>query len=396
MQILHITLGFYPAVGWGGPVKIVHENGRELVRRGHEVTVCCTNLLNKREKIEPRTFQRDIDGLRIIYFNTLNLSFWPGTLGPVWLPEWSKWLKRKISQFDVVHLNGYRNFMNLPVVRAAKSAGVPMVMQPHGGLPVVVNSFAVKRLYDRVFGQAELSSLAAVVVGQDSERQQALARGVPPEKIEIIYNGLDVKPDAPLPEPGAFRQRFGLANTVPLVLFLARINRKKGADMLIEAFVRLKTPQVQLMIAGPDDGQLPEILRLIEKYRLQDRVVLPGLLSGSHVDAAFRDADLYVLPCRTDTFPQTIVESCNAGTPMVITDTCESAYLVKDRIGDVVPFDADALAAAIDRLLTDRPRYQRYQTNCPAVMEDTFSIRRTVDQLEALYQRVLTNSPNHE
>ncbi len=50
MKILHVTLGFYPAVGWGGPVKIVRENGLELIRRGHEVIVCCTNLFDKRSK----------------------------------------------------------------------------------------------------------------------------------------------------------------------------------------------------------------------------------------------------------------------------------------------------------------------------------------------------------
>lgn len=395
MKILHVTLGFIPAVGWGGPVKIVHENGRELVRRGHEVTVCCTNLLNKRERIAPGTFTRRIDGLQVVYFATWNLPFWPGTLGPIWLPEWSGWLRREIAQFDVVHINGYRNFMNLPVIQAAKAAGVPVVLQPHGGIPVIVNSFVVKRLYDRVFGQSELANVAAIIAGQDSEREQALARGVPPEKIQIIYNGLAIRDAASLPESGAFRKRYGLRNDAPLVLFLARINKKKGADMLIEAFVRLKTPNVQLIIAGPDDGQLPEVLRLIKKYGVQDRVVLPGLLSGVDVDAAFRDADLYVLPCRADTFPQTILESCYAGTPIVVTDACESAYLVKDRIGDVVPFDPDAFAKAIDRLLNDREHYQRYQANCPLVMADTFSIRQAVDRLEALYERVMAGAPDH-
>jgi glycosyltransferase involved in cell wall biosynthesis len=396
MKILHVTLGFYPAVGWGGPVKIVHENGCELVRRGHEVTVCCTNLLDKHRKIQPGTFQSEIDGLKVHYFDTINLRSWPGTLGPIWIPEWGQWLRREIHQFDVVHLNGYRNFMNLPVVRAALAARVPVVMQPHGGFPVIVNSFVLKRLYDRFFGRMELGHVAAVIAGQDSERQQALARGVPEERIQIIYNGLDARRDVSLPEPGTFRRRFGLRAEDPLILFLARINRKKGADMMVEAFVRLKTPKAQLAIAGPDDGQLQEVLRLITQYKLQDRVILPGLLSGSDVDTAFRDANLYVLPCRTDTFPQTIIESCYAGTPMVISDTCESAYLIENRIGDVVPFDADAFAAAIDRLFIDRERYARYQANCPGVMEDTFSIRTTVDKLEALYRQVIADSSEHE
>jgi hypothetical protein len=53
MNILQVTLGFYPAQAWGGPVKIVHQNSRELVRRGHQVTIYCTNLLDKKNKIIP-------------------------------------------------------------------------------------------------------------------------------------------------------------------------------------------------------------------------------------------------------------------------------------------------------------------------------------------------------
>jgi glycosyltransferase involved in cell wall biosynthesis len=118
-------------------------------------------------------------------------------------------------------------------------------------------------------------------------------------------------------------------------------------------------------------------------------VVLPGLLQGEEVSAAFSDADLYVLPCRTDTFPQTILEACRAGTPMVISETCETAYLVKDRIGEVVPFDADAFAGAIDALLADQSRYARYESECGVMMRDVFNIEKSVDRLETLYRQVI-------
>jgi glycosyltransferase involved in cell wall biosynthesis len=80
---------------------------------------------------------------------------------------------------------------------------------------------------------------------------------------------------------------------------------------------------------------------------------------------------------------------------MVITDRCEIAHLVQDRVADVTPFDAAAFAAAMQRLLTDRERYARYQTNCPAVMADTFSIQAVGDQLETLYQRVIAEKKAH-
>lgn len=389
MHILHVTLAFPPAYAWGGPVKIVHQNARELVRRGHRVTVYCTNLLNKRQKIEPRTFERELDGIRVVYLNAWHLPWWPGTLGPVWLPELAGYLEREARDFDVVHLNGYRSPMLWQAARSARRAGLPIVTQPHGMMPVIVNSFWAKRLYDAVLGGAELRGLGALVAGQESERQQALARGVPGERVVIIPNGIDPGERERVPEPGSFRRRFGLAHDRPLVLFLGRINKKKGTDLLVEAFARLKGLDAQLAIVGPDDGQLAEVRSLVRRHRLEERVILPGLVQGDEALAALQDADLFVLPCRTDTFPFAIVEACLVGTPMVISDRCEMAHLVRDRVADVVPLDIEALAAAMARLLADRERAARYRANSQAVLADTFSIAAVVDRLEALYRRVM-------
>jgi len=389
MNILHFTLGFYPAVSWGGPVKVVHQNSKELLWRGHHVTIYCTNLLNKRECIRPGTFEDQVDGIRVVYFHTWRLPWWPGTLGPIWLPDLPTYLKREMTSFDVVHLNGYRSPMLLPVVRAAHRARVPIVTQPHGTMPIIVNSFWVKRIYDWLFGGVELAGLGALIALQESEQQHAIAHGVPADRIEIIPNGIDSQEQGQLPEPGSFRRRFGLAFDRPLILFLGRINKIKGVDMLVEAFARLDGLDAQLAIVGPDDGQLAEVQRLIQQYHLGDRVILPGLLCGQDVMSAFQDADLFVLPCRADTFPVTIMEACLVGTPMVITDRCEIAHLVQDRVADVVPFDADAFARAMEKLLTDRERCERYRVNSQAVMADTFSIKAVVDRLEAVYERVI-------
>lgn len=387
MNILQITLGFYPAQGWGGPVKVVHQNGRELVRRGHNVTVYCSNLVNKYEKIQPGTFEREMDGMRIVYFDSWNIKQWPGTLGPIWLPDLPACVNREIETFDVVHVNGYRSPMILPVASAARRAGIPIVTQPHGAMPVIVNSQTVKRLYDHIFGQAELKGISALIALQESERQQALAHRVPPERIVILPNGIDPTDMEQAPPPGSFRHRLGIAPQQPLILFLGRINKKKGADMLVEAFAQLPNRAAHLVIAGPDDGQLAEVQALIKKYGLEGRVSLPGLVTGPEVLAAFRDSDLFVLPCRADTFPVVIMEACLAGTPMVITDRCEIAHLVQDRAGEVVPFDAARFAQAMNSLLTDREKYAQYKDNCARLISDTFSIHAVVDQLEGIYRR---------
>ena len=394
VHILHVTLGFYPALTWGGPVKVVYQNGRELVRRGHRVTVYCTNLLDKKNKIHPGTFEREMDGMRIVYFDTWNIHWWPGTLGPFWLPDLRTYLKREIAEFDVVHLNGHRSPMNLLAGTAARNAGIPIVTQGHGTFTIGINSLWTKRLYDWVFGSIEVKQNSAFIALQDIERQQAVAYGFPEASIEIIPNGIDCMSREKLPDPGSFRRRFGFDLERPLILFLGRINKIKGTDMLIKAFARLQDPDAQLAVAGPDDGQLTEVQRLVQKYGLEKRVIIPGVLSPSAVLAAYQDADLFVLPSRFDAYPTTIMEACLFGKPMVITEGCGTASLVRDRVADVVPFDADEFAAAMQRLLTDRERYDRYRANCQEMVAHTFSIKAVIDRLEALYERVIAEKEN--
>jgi glycosyltransferase involved in cell wall biosynthesis len=392
MHILQVTLGFYPAQAWGGPVRVVHQNGQELVRRGHHITVYCTNLLNKREKMGNQTFATTRDGMRIVYFDTLRLRWWPGTLGPFWLPDLPPYLKRELENFDLVHLNGYRTAMTLATARAARRAGIPVVVQPHGTLPVIINSFILKRVYDRLLGAKELEGIHALIALQDTERQQALAHGVPEERIVIIPNGIDVKEREAVPEKGSFRRRFGLDPKTPLILFLGRISKIKGTDMLIEAFARLQHVDAQLVIAGPDDGQLAAVREAINKQSLNGKVKLTGLLSGNDGLSALKDADLFVLPSRSDAFPFVILEACLMGTPMLITDRCQIADIVRDRVADVVPFDAAEFARAMERLLIDKERLWRYRENTRDLLEKSFSLRAVVDRLESVYNRALAET----
>jgi glycosyltransferase involved in cell wall biosynthesis len=176
-----------------------------------------------------------------------------------------------------------------------------------------------------------------------------------------------------------------------LILFLGRINRIKGADMLVDAFTLLGNGDARLVIAGPDDGQLREIQAKISRNKIADRVFLPGLLQGEEVRAALTDADLFVLPSRYDAYPTAVMEACQVGIPMVVTDRCEIADLLKDRVAEVVPFDAQAFAEAMKALLFDQDKRNLFKANCQAVSQENFSLKAAVDRLEALYQRVVAD-----
>jgi glycosyltransferase involved in cell wall biosynthesis len=360
----------------------------ELIRRGHEVTVYCTNLLNKKEKMSSRTFEKDIEGIHVVYFNTWNIPAWPGTLGPFWLPDLATYLKKHIQDFDIVHLMGYRSPIIPLIVSRARKAGIPIITQPQGALPVMVSSFFLKRLYDKLLGKKELEGISALIALQEAEQQHAILHGVPSEKIEVIPNGIDVSTYSCEVNSQMFRQTYGLSSERPLILFVGRVNKIKGVDMLLQAFAQLRDLDAQLAIVGPDDGQINEVRNLIKELDLEGSVCITGLISDEMKQAAYRESDLYVLPSRSDAYPTTVMEACLAEKPMVVTDGCQMADLIKDRIADVEPFDADAFASGMRKLIIDRDLYAQYQSNCRSMMSNTFSIAAVIDRMLVVYQRI--------
>lgn len=393
------TTGFYPAVSWGGPVKIVHQNALELQRRGHHVTVVATNLLDKNHRIADGSFQRTVDGLDVHYLQTYSVPGWPGTLGPTMLSlNAARRMRRIVQSVDVVHVNATRNAISVQAMQKAHALGKPLVVQPHGTLPYIVNSKRLKKAYDRLFLDRLLRHVDAFIAGQPAEVQQILAAGARPEQVQIIPNGLNKPEDELEALHGRFRQKHAISSEKSIVLFLARINRKKGTDLLVEAFARLPEDirsRTQLVIAGPNDGQLKEVQDLIEQHGLGQQVLLPGLLTGEDTWSALVDATVFVLPCRVDTFPMAIIEACRAGKPMVITETCEIAGLLDDKVARICTVDAGAIAKSLAEVLNDSDLQQRFAAGADALMKTTFSLGAVGDSLETLYQQVINQKQSH-
>jgi glycosyltransferase involved in cell wall biosynthesis len=392
LNILMATTGFYPAESWGGPVKIVHQNALELCRQGHHVSIVATNLLNKKERVFPKSAQSFVDGLDVYYLQTFNIPFWPGTLGPTWLSRSaSEILQQLVKQADVVHVNATRNAISINALRYAIQYKKPVLLQPHGTLPHIVNSIKIKKLFDRLFLQNLLRQVDIFIAGQKIEKEQIIFAGGHPDRIRVIPNGLSLTKTKKVTR-GSFRQKYHIPQERKIILFLARINRKKGTDLLIEAFARIPANEradMQLVVAGPDDGQLAEIQKLLQKYNLTNQVLLPGLLTGEDVWAAYADADLFVLPCRVDTFPMALIEACSNKVPIVVTETCEIADILQDKVAKVVPVEVDAIATGMRQVLQDDSLQQRYKQGAKELMQTFFSIEAVGNALEAVYYEAI-------
>jgi len=238
-----------------------------------------------------------------------------------------------------------------------------------------------------------LKNASKVIALNPTEAQQYVNIGIPKDKIETIPNGINLSKYRDLPMRGSFRKRFAISNNEKIVLYLGRIHKVKGLDILAEAFASVVAmlQDVKLVIVGPDDGYLEELERLIKVLGIENNVHVVGPVYGLDKLAAYRDADVYVLPSRYETFPMSVLEAVACGTPVILSENCGVAGYFKDRVGLAVKPDSSHLKEALLEILQNRERRMFFRENCKEVVED-FSISQTVSMLEKVYDELSYSS----
>jgi len=274
---------------------------------------------------------------------------------PLLWPHGSKeLLGRQLANADVVHIHGlWEEILH----RAARGAGAtPYIISPHGMLDPwsLRQSRWRKRIYIAVRLRRNLGSAAALHFTTAQERD-LVARFALKSGSIIEPCGVDLGEFADLPPGGDFRKKYPILLNRKLIIFMSRIHPKKGLDLLVPAFSKLKDRDAVLAIAGPDsDGYQHQVESMVKAHGVQHRVVFTGMLRGVDRLAALADADLFVLPSYQENFGVVVVEALAAGTPVIISDQV-NLYpdVLAAEVGEVVPTDVDRLAGAMDRWLAD-------------------------------------------
>lgn len=382
LKILFVLPAYYPALDFGGPIPVAQDTARRLGALGHEVTVWTTNLLTSHTKLGKRTEEREVDGVRTVYLNSIARYHWVGIA-----PDVFRYLYRELDDYDVVHIYGYREFLTLTIAGWARRAGKPYVMQALGTVPRMKRSLGKKFVYDMVFGSSVLKNAASLVAKSPLELQQYLDAGINPERINLIPSGMELPENISEIESGSFRKSCGVDEGDPLILFLGRIDPIKGLELLIRAFSSVGDG-AKLAIVGPDEGYQKKLKQLAQRNGLGGAVKFPGPLYGQQKWAAYLDADVYVLPSVFENFPRTVLEALGCDTPVILTDRCGIAPQIKDKAGLVVPYDEAALGDAMKQLVGDRELREKFVQGGRRLLEEEFSWEPLIERLENLYEQV--------
>jgi glycosyltransferase involved in cell wall biosynthesis len=392
VRILKVVQSYYPFQERGGPVFKVRALARSLAQRGHKVTVLTADLGLKTRSWEglhvepsPWGWRFEEDGVETIYLPTL-VSYRAMTFNP----RWGKFCRDRLSEFDIAHFYGLYDLLGPRVARYCRKLRVPYVIEPMGMFRPIDRSFRLKRAWHRILGKAFLGEAAKLVATSELEQQDLLEGGVASERIVLRYNGVEIDRSTS-PRRGAFREKWAISSTEPMVLFVSRLIPRKAADMLIASFARACPVEGKLVIAGPEgeEGYLAYLKRCATDAGVSQRVVFTGPVYDAEKTAMYVDSDLFVLASYYENFANVVAEAVACDIPVVVSDKCGIYSLIEGRAGLVIPVDRDALTSALKTLLGDKELYERFKAGCRQVTNE-LTWGTLSERMENYYHQVLT------
>jgi L-malate glycosyltransferase len=368
MRILHIS----SAKTYGGGERHLVDLTRGLAARGHEIFVALRPTNEWEERL-------DFLPPENIFHASIRNSF-----GVFSAQRIAKFVGER--RIEIVHAHAARDYIPASLVcRVAKET--KFVLTRHVLFPM------------KPFHRFALSNLArAIAVSSSVEKN--LTSIFPPRRIELIPNGID---------PGNFdarvkskqREEFRFLHNIPfdaqLIGTVGEIKELKGQrDFVLAANeIAARRPDTFFLIVGRDYSYNQqfrrELKRLVRVFGLEERFLFLDWVED--LPAALAAFDVFVSASHTESFGLAILEAMASETAIVATATEGAQELLRDgETASLVPLkDPVALAKALEALLSDPAKMEKFAARARLDAENKFSLQEMIEKTESLYRQILRN-----
>lgn len=213
-------------------------------------------------------------------------------------------------------------------------------------------------------------------------------------KIELVYNGVDINRFRTGERDDSFRARFNFRYCDKVIGMVGRLSSEKGHSVLISAVREVVkfVPEIKVMFVGegPDDF-ISSLKEKIKELKLSSYFVFMGF--HQDVSKVLNAMDIFCLPSLTEGFNRSLLEAMASELPVIVTSVGGNIEIVKDEVTGLIvpPNDSKALAEALISLLKDLDKAKEMGIKARSYVEENFSIEKNVDGIESVFLRVLAN-----
>ncbi|MEH2374712.1 glycosyltransferase [Nostoc sp.] len=377
---------------YGGPTKIVLDLAESVVKLGVSVDIVATNANGYTTLDVPLNKWITENNYRLQYFSYFNFLDYKFT------GSMTKWLFYNVSDYDIVHTNAIFSYPVLAAHLACQFRIVPYIATPHGMMEPWALAYKAwkKKFYFTFFEKPSLQKANAIQMTASTEARQINTLDL---KTPLVFvpNGINSTDFESPPSAELFYEQFPNSRNKTLIIFLGRIDPKKGLDLLASAFAKAheKFPETHLIVAGPDNtGFLPTAGSYFSKAGCKNAVTFTGMLTGAMKYAALAAANIYVAPSYSEGFSMSVLEGMAAGLPCVITTGCNFPEAAAAGVASVVDINADQIANALIELLKQPLQAKDMGDRARQFILENYTWDSVAFKLISVYQDII--SKTHE
>jgi len=386
-----------PGIGahYGGPSKSVLDLVQaRLDFSGTQADIVTTNANGSVDLDVPLRQWIDKDAYRIQYFPYSRSGDYKVSA------SLTRWLFQHAPEYDLVHTNAIFSYPVAAAWWACRYHKIPYIITPHGMLEpwALAHKGWKKKLHYESIERGAFASAHAVQVLNASEASHVKSLGIN-SSVVCVPNGIYPDDFDPLPDTELFYREFPSLRGKKLILFLARIDPKKGLDLLAPAFARVhkRFPETHLVVAGPDlSGFLPTAQGYFAGAGCAESVTFTGMIQGSIKHAALAAASLYVAPSYSEGFSVSVLEGMAAGLPCVITTGCNFPEAAIARVARVVDISVDAIADALIERLEEPREAEAMGKRARRFIFDNYTWDRIAARMAEVYTAIVNKQPLSE
>jgi len=377
-----VTHTFLPHVG--GIERVVYEQNKRLLQKRFELMVL-TNRIGTAK-------QYSYDGIRVRCYDSLSIGFRLGIPYPVPNVTSYKAFLESVKSSDLIHAHGHPYLSSFVAAKLAKRYAKPFVLTQHNTFIKYGNFWdTVERLNDFAVGKAVLKEADKIIVVSNATMRYVLSLGADPEKIELLYNGVDLERFKPLTGvKDAVREKIGISKNAVVVITVRRLVYKNGVDTLIDsAKIAIKKNPRLVFLAVGEGPDFAEVKARIEQLGIGSNFRLMGFVSDEDLPLYYNAADFFVLPSKSgEGLPLVALEAMACGLPVIATKVGGISEIMMEDYGKIVPPDnPDALAEAV--LEFSHRELSALKNGLRSRIEQKFSWDKNVERLVKIYEEFI-------
>jgi len=311
-----------------------------------------------------------------------------------------KWLWANAHHYDIAHIHALFSPVSTTAATVCRWKNLPYIMRPLGTLDPadLQKKKQIKKIYATLLERPNLAGAAAIHFTSELESKVSERFGVStPGKIIPLGVALPQLPDRSRSQQ-IVRERFNIPPERPIILFMSRIDPKKGFDLLLPALEKLhddnKPFHFLLCGANPQDRAYEtRIRKAIQSSAWSNWATISGFVSGELKAQLLSAADIFVLPSYYENFGIAVAEAMAAKIPVVISDQVHIWPVIqKSESGWVVKTEVESLTNALAESLSQPEMRQQRGENAQRCAAEKYSWEAIAHQMTDTYQQLLTVS----